>query len=136
MCSDMYSRRGTFTIPAMVRRGNEVVPEGTLDLTRLLDPSEKRGSTVFHIPDAQWLVDNGWIESDEAKDGPFFIKQLQMYPLPLQDWRKVKRSTKFSLLENKLGKELFLFDESVQAMFSIDDNNRRCMQLQSPVFLR
>ena len=125
-CTDRYTRRGTFNIPAKMRNGDEELPPGTLDLTVLLDQSEKSGSTLFKIPDTQWLVDNGWIFEEEKDQGPFFIKQLQLYPLPAQTKKQQSVITEFSLVENIVGKEVYAFDEQVHSSFFIDVENNIC----------
>ena len=57
----------------------------------------------FKIPDVKWLVDNGWIRPDQANKGPFFIKRLQIFPLPLFEASKtVDVSIKLSTFAGKL----------------------------------
>ena len=77
-CSDELSKRDEFRIPAMIRRGNETLPKGTLDLTRLLEAEEKTSDVLFQIPNAEWLVDNGWIDAQDKNNGPFFVKKMQV----------------------------------------------------------
>jgi len=117
-----HSKTGIFNIPTAMRQGNKPLPAGTLDLTALLheskrEPRRKNGkilkkkngktqytrwwssSTSFQIPDAQWLVDNRWIDSAQIDDGPFFVKQLQLYPLLPPGYRSLG-ITRFSVSNN------------------------------------
>ena len=125
-CPDRYSRRGSFNIPAVARRGGEPLPQGTLDLTRLLDPSQSTCSMFFQIPNAKWLVDNGWIYSDEINQGPFFVKQIQLFPPPTLASIPSDLGTTFTLLDNTVGDELYLFDEGVHAAFLLQEGNPLC----------
>ena len=139
MCSDQNTRRGTFVIPAMMRRGNEVLPKGTLDLTQLLDPSKVQGMAYFQIPNSQWLVDNGWIASYEKNKGPFFVKQLQLHPLPTLGKRKVLISSEFTLIDNLYNEETVVFDADVHSVYAVEENNHLCNQrdvLKNPYSLR
>ena len=135
-CPDAYTKRGEFRIPAMVRRGNETVPKGTLDLTRLLSTDAKENNMFFQIPNAKWLVDNGWIAGDQADKGPFFVKKLQIFPLPMIEASKtVPVSTELSILENKLGGENFLFGDEISSSssFSYEENFVNCDQRYNDV---
>ena len=126
MCSDMNTRRGTFHIPAMMRRGGEVLPKGTLDLTQLLDPSKLESLAYFQIPNAQWLVDQGWIDRDEKNKGPFFVKKLQLNPLPTLGQRQALIRTEFTLIDNLFGKETVIFDADVHSVFAFEENKHSC----------
>ena len=126
MCPQMHTDRTIFHIPAMVRRGDEQVPHGMLDLTSLWDASQDKAATTFQIPNAQWLVDNGWINPADSNSGPFVVKKLEVYPLPVQTKDKVTVTTRFSPLTNILAGETYLFDRQVSAFFSYDENNPWC----------
>ena len=135
MCPDTYTKRGQFNIPAMVRRGNETVPKGTLDLTKLLDPDNEENGMFFQIPNAEWLVANGWITPHQRSKGPFFIKKLQILSLPVLGASKtVEVSIKLSVLENEIGDDKIIpFDDKTvsSAKFSYLENSINCNQQDS-----
>jgi len=115
ICDQNLVSEDYYNIPAMHRQTNESLPDGTLDLTSLLDPSEKVGSTIFQIPNVEWLVQNGWIEKEEINSGPFYVKRLRLISLPSQYARSVKIKTKFSLLSNIFGEEEYKYDTAIYA---------------------
>merc|ERR1711872_920237 len=118
-CHASRSRSAVFKIPAMTRHGNETIPEGTLDLSQLM----KGKQVLFRIPSLQWLKDNEWVRDDEP--GPFFVKQLELYPLPDLGASTVTTSSSFSLNKNLLDGEI-IFDRSLSATFSHEENFINC----------
>ena len=129
MCQDSLTRSGEFRIPAIMRRGNESIPSGVLDLGQHLDPHRKRNHALFQIPNAAWLVQNGWIDEDEIDEGPFFVKQLQIFPLPIMsgDGKKTDTvSTSLSVVQNVVDGDDYRFDADVSNLFAYDENDIRC----------
>ena len=128
-CQDSRSRSMIFSIPAVTRRRNESIPEGTLDLSQLMQGK----SVLFRIPDKQWLVEHGWIGEDEI--GPVFVKQLDLYPLPEMSNDVVVNSATFILINNTLNGEEIVFDRRLSATFSRQENFVDCFnppELASP----
>jgi hypothetical protein len=82
MCQGGVTEAKTVSIPGMVRRGNESIPDGVIDLSSFYGGLGKEemteGSILFQIPDSQWLVQNGWILGIDVHDGPFFVKVNNM----------------------------------------------------------
>ena len=136
MCSDKNTDDSIFEIPAVIRRGNESVPAGTLDLTALLDKSKREGSAFFQFPSVQWLVEKGWIDEAPVNDGPVFLKKFQLYPLPTLLNQKPTIETQLILVKNTLPKNTTIaFDEEVWSVFKYDENNELCdtrNKLKSP----
>merc|ERR1712240_553558 len=128
-CQDSRSRSMIFSIPAVTRRRNESIPEGTPDLSQLMQGK----SVLFRIPDKQWLVEHGWIGEDEI--GPVFVKQLDLYPLPEMSNDVVVNSATFILINNTLNEEEIVFDRRLSATFSRQENFVDCFnppELPSP----
>ena len=125
-CADRNSKKGIFNLPAMVRRGSEEVPSGTLDLTPLLNPANHVNSVPFQIPNAKWLVDNRWISSYQANNGPFFLKRFQLSPLPTMSTKMLNVNTELSLVSNVLENDQYTFDEKVSAYYSYEEKNHLC----------
>ena len=119
-CHASRSRSAVFKIPAVTRHGNETIPEGTLDLGQLM----KSKPVLFRIPSLQWLRDNEWVTENEP--GPFFVKQLELYPLPDLGATTVTTSSSFSLNKNVLNGEEIFFDRSLIATFSQQENFVNC----------
>ena len=118
-----------------MRRGNESVPPGVIDLTQMLDKDQKRNHMLFKIPDSEWLVNYGWIAQDQVNEGPFAVKQLQIFPLPIPsngrgDIGPIHVS--LSLVKSIWSNEEVFFDERVSNKFSYYQDDTNCPTLSMP----
>ena len=93
MCTFMKQEERQVIIPARLKgeEEEEEMEDGVIDLGELLDirnlrqnneSSRVQGSTIFRIPDAEWLVKHGWISEEERDEGPFFVKEFLIFPPP------------------------------------------------------
>ena len=55
--------------------------------------------TTFQVPDAQWLVDNGWLHKFEVENKVFYVKGFELFVLSLEN--SAKRRTVLSSISAK-----------------------------------
>merc|ERR1719259_757439 len=135
LCASTNIVKGAFKIPAKARKLRETLPAGTLDLNQLYDRTGEESSTFFQIPGAHWLADQGWIGREEVNDGPFYVKRLQLFPLPTFSSSQESFASQFTLIDNRNGDVSIPFDETVSSAFSYVQNEKDCAthdQLISP----
>jgi len=135
LCASTNIVKGVFKIPAKARKFRETLPAGTVDLNQLYDRTGEGSSTFFQIPGAHWLADQGWIRRDEVNDGPFYVKRLQLFPLPTFSSSQESFTSQFTLIANRNGDVSIPFDKNVSSTFSYVENENHCAienQLISP----
>jgi len=115
-------------IPAQIRLGYGIVPDGTLDLSLLMDPTISDPSYDFQIPNIQWLVDNKWLTNAEANSGPFYLKRFELFLPPWYGKDDKMVQTQLTLLKNTLepNGEIYVFDQDVSYIFQYSDHSQFC----------
>ena len=129
MCTNDKGNPDTYRIPAMMRRGNETVPKGVLDLYQLYNKNRRRNHVIFQIPDTAWMLENGWIREGQENKGPFVIRYLRIYPLPIQSKDRGiigPIHVRLSLIKNIWNGKEVLFDEYIANKLSYSQNDINC----------
>ena len=121
------SRVSTFRIPAAVRVDDEPIAPDVLDLTTLLDPTKEITTVWLNLTDKDWLVRNFWISEGDKGSGPFYVKKMQIHPLPiLSEENDVEITTQASVARNWVGKDEYEYDKEVYNIFSYMENDHQC----------
>ena len=60
---------------------------GTINLRDLYSGKK----TIFRIPNAQWLVDNGWVHKSDAEEKVFYVKGFEIFAVSLDGASKARR---------------------------------------------
>ena len=125
MCDQ--TKAATVNIPARFRKGDEKLPDGTLDLSILFD-TITAPSVPFQIPNTQWLVDNGWLDEAEADNGPFYLKRFELFLPAWYGKSKLTVHTELGLVKNTLepNGDMYNFDEDVNYVLKYTDYNPGC----------
>jgi len=133
--------RKSVNIPAVAKRSGNSTPiaEGTLDLATLLDPTLSN-SVEFQIPNKQWLVDNGWLNSREVSKGPFYLTEFELF-LPPYYALAESVTVELDLIKNTLVPHgvIDAFDEPVSFILKYRDATKYCladMEVNSPYSLK
>merc|ERR1719193_2470027 len=128
MCGNKIINR-LVTIPAVAQRSGNSTPiaEGTLDLATLLDPALSN-SVEFQIPNRQWLVDNGWMDSMEVAKGPFYLTKFELF-LPPYYAVSATATVELDLIKNTLDPhgDIDAFDEDVSFILKYRDYTHYCV---------
>ena len=82
-------------------------------------------SMFFQIPNSAWLVEHGWIDKKDKDNGPFFVKKLQILPIPTFS-RKRTISIKLTNIQNLVKGKNYVFGEEVSNLFSYTENFDHC----------
>ena len=123
-----HTKAVTVNIPGRFRRGDEKIPDGTLDLSVLFDAKVADPSVSFQIPNKQWLVNNGWLEGSDANKGPFYLKKFELFLPPWYGKDTKEVHTELALVKNTLepGGDLYNFDDDVHYIFKYTDHQPEC----------
>ncbi len=102
------------------------MPKGTIDLASLYSGN----ITSFHIPDKQWLIDNGWASEYDAQE-PLFFKRFELFlPYGSQDGMRA-HVTKVMMGDNVITKGGTTYDFTTPVRFDLryQENPHNCFNL-------
>ena len=115
MCRRETQITKVVSIPVGVPDPLRPLPPGTINIQSLMGQNGEKGSTIFQIPNNQWLVDNDWLHEDVVDQfGPFFIKEFSVIPPFVEVPRRASISAQLTMIDNgfyKLKKRVYLRTE-------------------------
>ena len=90
VCTNAMQSLSDSTIADVITFTPESCLESTSDVSIPVTKKVRKGAinlldlysgklTSFQIPDAQWLVDNGWVHKSEAESKVFYLKGFRLY---------------------------------------------------------
>ena len=124
MCASRQLKKRSVVIPAAFPADGEEMEMGVINLreffvgedwSKFMSKWKTRGETKFQIPDVDWLIKHNWIKETEKNQGPFFLREFQIVPLPF-----VSDTIEVWTRESQLNGETYIFEQ--EAFFQFDVN--------------
>ena len=85
------------------------------------------GESEFHIPNRQWLVDNGWIS--ETEDELLYFKKFQIFiPTVLDSHGKI--NIEAQVVDNRTNRKSFMLKSGWKFISECSENACQCESIQ------
>ena len=106
--------------------------KGTINLHDLYSGNK----TIFQIPDAQWLIDNGWLHKSDAEENVFYVKGFEIFAVSLDDSSTRRLRSEITargpapLIKDGNEHTKYKILPSQQYIFTYEENTRPCKNLE------